>query len=68
MTIKRISEKEIRQSILGQDIEVAPSFMPKILRAAWAWKFSRQMAKKFNRELTKDRFKEFLKALAKKFV
>jgi len=68
VSTKRISQSEIRRRALGKDFEVAPSYMPKILKAAWAWKFSRDMARKFNRELLKDRFTDLLKKLAKRFV
>jgi len=67
VSTKRISQSEIRKRALGKDFEAAPTYMPKILRAAWAWNFSRSMARKFNRELLKDRFKDLLKKLAKRF-
>jgi len=68
VSTKRISQSEIRRRALGKDFEAAPAYMPKILKAAWAWKFSRDMARKFNRELLRDRFKDLLKKLAKRFV
>ncbi|MEE8638482.1 MAG: hypothetical protein V3T21_05515 [Candidatus Margulisiibacteriota bacterium] len=46
--------------------EAVPSGIPPVLRASW--KFARNTAKRFNRELLKDRMNEFLKKLAKRFV
>jgi len=47
-------------------MEAPPTGLPPVLRSSW--KFARGMAKRFSRELIKDRADEFLKKLAKRFV
>ncbi|MBI5400129.1 sigma-70 family RNA polymerase sigma factor [Candidatus Saganbacteria bacterium] len=67
MTIRRISDKEIRKAVsTGPLAEAAPTGLPPILRASW--KFAQNMAKRFNRELMVERLGDFLKQLSKKFV
>jgi len=46
--------------------EVMPTGIPPVLRASW--KFAQNMARRFNREMIKDRMNELLKKLAKRFV
>lgn len=67
MRIKRVSDRELRKlKTLGEVSEAPPPGISPVLRAAW--KFSQNMSRRFNRELKKDRFKEFLKKLAKRFI
>jgi phage gp16-like protein len=47
-------------------MEAVPAGIPRVLRASW--KFAQNTAKRFSRELIKDRADEFLKKLAKRFV
>jgi hypothetical protein len=68
VTIRRISEKELRK-IGRPGIEagdVPPAGISPVLRASW--KFARDTAKRFSKELVNDRTKEFLNALVKRFV
>jgi|YNPNPStandDraft_1061719.scaffolds.fasta_scaffold22617_5 hypothetical protein len=65
MTIKRISDKEIRKIGRPGVEEVVPAGIPPILRHSW--NFARDLAKRFSRELLKDRSEEFLKKLIEKF-
>lgn len=46
--------------------EPVPAGVSPILRASW--KFARNVAQQFNRELMKDRVNHFLKKLSDKFV
>jgi len=68
MTIRRTSRtrKELRRALGEKELAgVTPTNLPPILSAAW--KFSQKMAKRFSRELMRDRVSQFLKNLVKKF-
>ena len=66
-TIRRVSTKELRKlRPAGQVEDAPPPGIAPVLRASW--NFARDTAKRFNKELAKDRVKEFLKKLAQKFV
>jgi len=56
-----------RPGVKTDELEVAPAMVSPMLRASW--KFARQWAERFNQELKpeKNRVKQFLKALIKKF-
>ncbi|MFC1511158.1 hypothetical protein ACFL5U_02070 [Candidatus Margulisiibacteriota bacterium] len=45
---------------------MVPAGISPILKSSW--KFARGMAERFNREMLKDRLKELLKKLSKRFV
>lgn len=68
VTIKRIESKEIRKigrpGVSGPE-EAPPSGIAPVLRNSW--RFARDTAKRFSREMLSDRTNEFLKNLAKKF-
>ena len=67
MTIRRISEKELRKvGRPGAIAEAPPAGIPPLLRASW--KFARDMARRFSRELLKDHADEFIKNLVKRFT
>jgi len=67
VTIRRISEKEVRK--IGRSgispADVPPAGISPILRASW--KFARDTAQRFSKELLSDRTKQFLDNLAKRF-
>jgi hypothetical protein len=66
VAVRRISRKEIRKAAAPRKLEATPSGLPPVLRASW--KFARNVAKKFSREMLKDRADDLLKKLAKRFV
>ncbi|OGC21219.1 hypothetical protein A2291_03170 [candidate division WOR-1 bacterium RIFOXYB2_FULL_42_35] len=68
MEIKRISDKELRKlkTLGGKVSEAPPTGIAPVLRASW--NFAQNMSQRFNRELKKDRFKEMLSKLAKRFI
>ena len=66
MAVRRVSRKELRKTVAPAKLEATPTGLPPVLRSSW--KFARGMAKRFSRELIKDRADEFLKKLAKRFV
>jgi hypothetical protein len=54
-----------REARISQLPETVPGWVPPVLKRFW--KFTRQMAKSFNKELATDREEEFAKAVAKSF-
>ena len=67
MTIRKVSsEKELRKIGRPPGAEdVPPAGISPVLRASW--RFARDTAQRFNKELLNDRTKNFLDKLAKKF-
>jgi hypothetical protein len=66
VTVKRVTRKTVRKAVAPRGLEAAPPGLPPVLRASW--KFARNIAKKFSREMLKDRADDLLKKLAKRFV
>ena len=63
---KRITGKPVNISArLGQLASVVPASVPPVLKRFW--KFTRDMARRFSKNLQKDREGEFLKVVAKEF-
>ncbi|OGB89213.1 hypothetical protein A2625_04960 [candidate division WOR-1 bacterium RIFCSPHIGHO2_01_FULL_53_15] len=68
MAIRGIEPKELRKigrPGLARAEEAPPVGIAPILRASW--KFARETAQRFSKELGVDRTQEFLKNLAKRF-
>ncbi|MFH1386184.1 MAG: hypothetical protein ABIH50_00760 [bacterium] len=68
MTIRRIDQsksKELRKIGRAGIEDAPPAGISPVLRASW--RFARDTAERFNKELLNDRTKEFLKSLARKF-
>jgi len=69
MSINRIDKNEIRKvgrPGITRPEEAPPPGIAPILRSSW--KFARDIAQRFSRELMSDRTEQFLKNLAKKFT
>ena len=65
--IRRVSPKELKRIRTLSDVaEAPPAGIAPVLRASW--KFARDTAHRFSRELSKNRAKEFLKKLVKRFI
>jgi hypothetical protein len=68
VTIRRVEYKELRKigrpGLTGAEA-APPAGISPILRASW--KFARDTAKRFSKELGADRTNEFLKNLVKRF-
>lgn len=63
---KRITGKSVNISArLGQIASVVPAGIPPVLKRFW--KFTRDMARRFNKNLLKDREGELLKVVSKEF-
>lgn len=68
MTIRRV-DSEIRKAGrpgITRAEDLPPAGIAPILRASW--RFARETAQRFNKELLSDRTKEFLNNLAKRFT
>lgn len=65
MTVRRVEQK-ITRAGTGKVEAPPPSGIAPVLRASW--RFARDTAHRFSKELINDRTEEFLKNLAKKFT
>ncbi len=67
MNVRKVSsDKEIRKIGRPQELaDVPPAGTPPVLRASW--RFARDTAGRFSKELLSDRTKEFLSKLVKRF-